>query len=183
MKKVIVFLCSLVLVFGLVSVASAVPTTWTDTIDWNPDQFVDDWNSVSYTHDITDDGFDTIFGGDYITDYSLTIRLYDDQSGWDEVFVETAFISQPGIIGDGFYNFSYTSETYGWSLAGLIQLNLLGTLDVTVTSVFGDFYLDYSILTANGESAPVPEPATMLLLGTGLVGLAGASRKKIFKKS
>jgi hypothetical protein len=39
----------------------------------------------------------------------------------------------------------------------------------------------WEINLSGDEAAPVPEPATMLLLGTGLVGLAGFGRKK-FKK-
>jgi hypothetical protein len=35
---------------------------------------------------------------------------------------------------------------------------------------------------ASFTASPVPEPTTMLLLGTGLIGLSGFGRKKFFKK-
>ena len=173
MKK---FLALLICTLGFATSAQAafIPASWSETLTFNGGKYIGGGASYPYTHDLGDNGFRPLT--DVITDFALTINLKDDQ-GYDAT--ETAWVNLPGITGDSFvYNFGLSGSEYGgWSIAGLFELNLLGTLSVTIKSITGDFILQSSHLAANGY-ANVPEPGALALLGIGLLGMALSMRRR-----
>ncbi len=189
MKKFLVFLCAVTLVFGVVGSAGAVPWTWTDNYD--PDDIFFSGGhhggiqNHTFVHSIIDEGFDPF--EDLVITYDLTMNFYDDSYGRNEPGdrpFEWVSIDLPGFIADQVVEIDFSDVDLGMSLFGWAQLNLTGELTVNIERVKGDFYFGQSQLAAHGnETAPVPEPSTILLLGVGLLGLAGFSRKRLGKKN
>lgn len=164
--------------FSTAARADYIPASWIDNANVGSGVYIGDFQSYTYTHDLTDNGFRPLT--DWISQFHLSINLADDRRGFE--LPELAFVNLPGAMGDGFVtNFGVSGEEFGgWSILGLLQLNVLGTLTVTISSIMGDFNLVGSTLTAHGLSnvASVPEPGALGLLGIGLMGMAFSLRRR-----
>jgi PEP-CTERM motif len=71
----------------------------------------------------------------------------------------------------------------GYSDAKIVMFNLSGLSDAQKLVFTASFSgatsgREQFFLSADGPSSPVPEPATMLLVGSGLAGLAAARRRR-----
>jgi hypothetical protein len=180
------FLVLLIVSMGFATAARAefIPATWTDTMSFGVT--LSDASAatkrVTYTHDITDHGFRPLV--DEVDNFALSLWLTDDDNvanDGDTARVDLNFLGL-GLLGGDFQTTSFGlvgAEFGGWALLGWAQLNVFGTLTVTLSAWSGDFNLLGSQLTAYGSrQTTVPEPGTLALLGIGLLGMALSLRRR-----
>lgn len=175
------------LMFGFVGLANAL--IMTDTTIFTSDGAVSaedldgyGWGAVNELDGITDyvqwtHHYDFLETVGEINSATLTVVLRDDGDWWGEyAFGWTE--NRSWRRGWGIGEVDTGSYTYNLNTTGIED----GEFGVGILSIWGDFYIDSSTLTVDytpsNDTAPVPEPATILLTGLGLTGIAAFQRRR-----
>ena len=224
MKKILMFLCAVTLVFGMVGSAGAALITFDDLITGQTSYGFDgDGDSINDVIFSTTDpsGFNTSVPGPnmtYIDEPGLEGSTYYDlrvdflnqaqsylnfgfalndgsetQNTWTEFWV---YDSGDNLIAHDFEYGHYTLPD-GTNPSdfpeGMIETTFSGIASYALFDFNNDPSGGQRYIIDNFEGVfgstevppqnPVPEPSTILLMGVGLLGLAGYGRKRFSKKS
>lgn len=141
----------------------------------------DAWDFIVYDGD-ADNEPNNYTGGsaDIRPDGLDSTNIYAVNSAYDYVYVDI-LAGREGHV-NGIANDDLGSTNVSVSTA-MVNGDLVYTFSGTAIALAEDFVIGYTPWCANDVLlTPISEPSTMLLLGAGLIGLAGIGRRKFFKK-
>ena len=196
MKKLLLLLCAILLIFGLVGSAGATVLTFDDVMDPMP---------------ATNARLPNGYGGLNWNNFWVINSKWDQSGGIGYTtgvkspdYVAANYKGEVSSAGGGVFNFlgAYLTSAHDAPnsavITGYLGPDLVYQTDPLILTVvatehdFGTAFYGIDRLTFSSTSQfvmdnvtynPVPEPATMLLLGFGLIGMTVIGRKRFFRKA
>lgn len=199
MKKLTIFLCSVILIIGMISAAGATPVDF--DVAGDPYSYVnlaaasigDTTLSASLVAGLDDvefllednqsrtfDFIEFTATGSGIGGFSIEATLAFD----DPEYLSASYggfgiwKSWSGYINGGFLYWYDASQEFLLADGNSVLISLQSGIAITST---GSTMLSATVTNKGSGTAPVPEPATMLIVSLGIAGYA-AGRRRIMKK-
>jgi PEP-CTERM motif-containing protein len=113
------------------------------------------------------------------TTYTVTFDLFGVASGDTNKF-DDSLTASIGGVSKGFFDFT----TQSWTGESLVfTTGAAGNYDLTFAFDAGPTPAKDIALTNVAITSPVPEPTSLALFGTGILGLAGVAKRKFLARS